>query len=209
MIKVQVNYANSLLASIFYLVVGVVLFTVSEDIVAITFKVLGGVIIAIGLVKTLIYSYNKGKNPEYPVGGMIWAFTLILFGLVFIFFANVIEQFIRFLIGGFILIAGINRLIRATEIQNKSTSKFLSILISAAIFIALGFFVIFYSGLILKGLGIVIIAYAILEIINYIMVVRNNDEDIIVKEKKKQISEVQIIEAEAVVEEKHKKDKKK
>ena len=173
-----VNYTSNLLTSILSLIVGVILFTRPDLVIILISSILGGILVFIGVLKIIYYSYQKGKDNTYPNKGLVWAIIMIIIGCICIFLSSAVEQFVRFLIGGWILFAGVNRFIKATEIKNKKGSKFISIMLVSILLMFIGIYVIFKSNLVISYLGIVLIIYSILEILNYIFVVRDNNEHI-------------------------------
>jgi len=187
-----ISYTNNLLTSILSLIIGVILFNRPDLVIILISYILGSILVFFGLMKIIYYSYQKGKNKEFPNKVLISGIIIIILGGICIFLSDAVEQFVRFLIGGWILFAGINRLIKATEIKNKKGSKFISIFFVSLLLIAIGLYVIFKANLVIQYLGVVLIIYSILEIINYIFVVRNNHE--IIKEIKEEKEDLKVIE---------------
>ena len=98
---------------------------------------------------------------------MISGIIGIVIGLVFISLAGVIEALIRFLIGGWILFMGINRLINVLYLK-KPKSKFIVLLIVAILLIGAGLYTILEANLAFQAIGLVLMIYAGLEIFSYI-----------------------------------------
>ena len=121
---------------------------------------------------------------------MIIGITSIVIGLIFIFLANVIEAVVRLVIGGYILFIGLNRFINALYIKKKD-SRFIALLIISLILMGGGLYTILEANLAFQTMGIVIMVYAILEIIGYIFnisIIKKNDAEvtdaILIEEKK-------------------------
>ncbi|MEG0794299.1 MAG: DUF308 domain-containing protein [Bacilli bacterium] len=200
-----VSYTNNLLTSLISLVIGVILFTRPELVVILISNILGGILVVIGILKIIYYSYQKGKNSEYPFNDILWAIILIILGCICIFLSSAVEEFVRFIIGMWILFSGINRLIKATELFKTNRNKSISVLIISVLLILVGGYVIFKSNLIISSLGIILIIYSILEILYYIFVVRNNHESVHTNETK---SDVKVIITDEVTKKDPKKKKK-
>ena len=124
-----VSYTSNLLTSILSLIVGVILFTRPDLVIILISSILGGILVFIGVLKIIYYSYQKGKDNTYPNKGLVLAIIMIIIGCICIFLSSAVEQFVRFLIGGWILFAGINRFIKATEIKNNDTNLYYKALI--------------------------------------------------------------------------------
>ena len=144
------------------------MFTKPETIIFFISYVIGGLIIIIGVFNCIKNYLDIKKDNSISSKEMILGITLIVTGLVFIFLANVIETLVRFIIGGWILFSGINRLINSLQI-NKKDNRFISLLIISFLLIGAGMYTILKSNLAFKTIGIVIIIYSIIEIINYIL----------------------------------------
>lgn len=169
-----VSFGPSLFTSIVSLILGVILFS-RPDLVTIAISYILGILLLIyGLGKLLYFSYQKGKDSITPLNDCITGILLIIFGLVCIFFSNVIEQIVRFIIGIIILLVGINRLVKTLNLEKKNNSKFYAALVTSLLLITGGLYVIFYSNLVFSGLGLILIIYSILEIINYILFYNEN-----------------------------------
>lgn len=170
-----VNFSSNLITSIISLIIGVILFS-RPDLVTIAISyVLGTLLIICGIGKIIFYSYQKGKDTNTSTGMLVSGIVLIFFGLMCIFFSNIIEQIIRFIIGGFILLSGINRLIKAINVENKKDYRFIASIIVSLILIFIGIYVIFISNLVFSSLGIILIIYSVIEIINYIIMASNSN----------------------------------
>ena len=62
---------NNLIYALLFLVFGIILLTSTEDLITIVSKVIGGVLIVIGIIKAIIYIYMKGKLGEYSLSKLI------------------------------------------------------------------------------------------------------------------------------------------
>ncbi len=167
---VLVNFTPNIIGSIISLIFGVILFS-RPDLVTITISyIIGTILIVYGIGKIIYFSYRKGKDSNLSARSCIPGILLIIVGLLCIFFSGIIEQLIRFIIGALILLVGINRIITLMNMQNKKSSYFFAGLVVALALIGIGLYVIFCSNLVISGLGIILIIYSAIEIINYIIV---------------------------------------
>lgn len=173
---VLVNFTPNIIGSIICLIFGVILFS-RPDLVTITISyIIGTILVVYGIGKIIYFSYHKGKDNTISATGCIPGVILILFGLFCLFFSGIIEQLIRFIIGALILLVGINRIITLMNMQNKKSSYFIAGLVVALALIGIGLYVIFCSNLVLSGLGIILIIYSVMEIINYIIVACSGED---------------------------------
>ena len=206
-----VSLGPNLFSAIISLVLGVILFSRPDLVTIVISYVVGIILLVYGLGKIIYFSYQKGKDSATPLNDVISGIILIIVGLVCIFLSDVIEQIVRFIIGIIILLVGINRLIKTLNMQNKKDSTFWAALVTSLILIGGSLYVIFYSNLLFSGLGIVLIVYAFLEIINYILFYNENKmiypESSNVEPPKEEIKTIEVKETKNKKKEKKKKQK--
>ena len=166
MIKENRITINNLIYSLLFLVFGIILLTSTEDLVSIASKIIGAVLIIVGIVKSIIYVYMKGKVGDYGVTNLLIGILLICFGVSFVFFSSALSFVIRTVIGAWVLLAGINRIIFAISTISIDKKGFMVYLITSFIMFALGFLLI--SGIFDQVVGLLIILYSITELIDYI-----------------------------------------
>ena len=108
----------------------------------------------------------KGKVGDYGVTNLLIGILLICFGVSFVFFSSALSFVIRTVIGAWVLLAGINRIIFAISTISIDKKGFMVYLITSFIMFALGFLLI--SGIFDQVVGLLIILYSITELIDYI-----------------------------------------
>lgn len=177
---------NNLIYALLFLVFGIILLTSTEDLITIVSKVIGGVLIVIGIIKAIIYIYMKGKLGEYSLSKLIVSLLFISFGMLLIFLSGTLSFAIRTVIGIWIVFSGINRVIFAISMCAIDKKSFLIYLITSLLLVALGIVII--TGVFDQLIGLLIIIYSVIEIVNYIYFkVKNKDyEEIIEKPVKKE-----------------------
>lgn len=157
---------NNLIYALLFLTFGIVLLTSTEDLISIASKVIGAVIAIVGIVKTLLYVYRKGKYGNYSLTQLLIGLLLICFGVLLILVSNTLSFAIRIIIGLWIVFAGINRIIFSLSIKTYDNNGFLVYLFTALLMIALGVLII--SGIFDQFIGLLIIIYSVMEIVDYI-----------------------------------------
>lgn len=157
----------NLVSSIIFFILGAIMFTSPNVMVVVISRVIGGIIAIIGVFNCIKNYIEVKKDNTTSSIGMISGIIGIVIGLVFISLAGVIEALIRFLIGGWILFMGINRLINVLYLK-KPKSKFIVLLIVAILLIGAGLYTILEANLAFQAIGLVLMIYAGLEIFSYI-----------------------------------------
>ena len=166
--KKELNLSNVLI-SLIMLAVGVVLVINSESLINMMSWIIGVVIILISIIK-IIYLFNDKILDTTMLALNI---LLVIFGVVLISFPSIVDVAIKVVFGSWILFAGIKRLILAIEVSRVDKNSYKTFLISALIMIALGVLILinFYNLV-----GVFLIAYSVMEIINYIYFLINRNK---------------------------------
>lgn len=174
--KKELNLSNVLI-SLIMLAVGVVLVINSESLINMMSWIIGVVIILISIIK-IIYLFNDKILDTTMLALNI---LLMIFGVVLISFPSIVDVAIKVVFGSWILFAGVKRLILAISLNKIDKVSYKTFLISALIMIILGVLILinFYNLV-----GVFLIAYSIMEIIDYIyfLINRNKYGDLFDKE---------------------------
>ena len=195
------NNRFSLFSGIIFFVIGLFLFLRPDTFVKTISYVFGGVLILIGLFKTLNY-YIKDKNLKVVNRNeMAFGLTAIILGIVFIFLADAIELLLRFIIGGYLVIIGLGKILE-TFYTTDRTSKFYALIVVGIVFVICGVYTIVNSNLPLK---IDFISYFLYkDMFGIDSNVKENDEN----KEVKIIDEKEVEEVEFTPKEEEKKEKK-
>lgn len=161
--KMQSFSALDLLFSLAVFIIGIVLITNSSFIINILSWIIGGVFGIIGIVK--IISYLRRKNIGVDSITLVLGLLSIVFGIILVIFPNIIDVTVRIVFGGWILFTGINRLILAFAIGRIDRIGFKTFVITSIIMMISGIIILisFY-----ELLGVLLVIYAISEIVDYI-----------------------------------------
>jgi len=180
---------NNLIYSLLFLVFGVILLTSTEDLISMASKVIGIILIIIGITKSIVYIYMKGKLGDYKLSELIVGLFIICCGSLLLLYSGALSFAIRTIVGLWVLFAGINRIVLAISVKSIDKTGFKVYLITSVLMIIIGMCLI--SGLFDKLIGLFIICYSITEIINYIYFkTKNKNYGNKSKEKKKQTSKL-------------------
>ncbi len=163
------GYSNkkSLLNSIIFLVLGIILFTNPGEVVNFISIVVGITFGIIGLMNIINYHIIKKKlnieNKLLLYSGV----ALIILGIVSAFLATLIETVLRLLIGAFIIYNGIMRLIDSLNHKTNFASLLIRLIVAILIILG-GLYILLSINLVYKTIGLFIIIYTILDIVGYI-----------------------------------------
>ena len=160
---------SSIVTPLVFLLIGVLLLVNPGDIVQFISYIFGGVFLALGISKIIFDS----KRLERTTGDTFYSVLMIVMGIIFISFSGTIEFIIRLAIGLWILVNALKSIINGVNSMNLVKKDIVSFVVGFILLI-MGLYTIFVSNLILQSLGLVIIIYAVLEIIDYINIwIRN------------------------------------
>lgn len=185
---------GSLISSIIFLIIGGVLITYADSVKKFISIGIGTLLAVIAVISLIIYYLSRRKEDSIPnKKALIYGVVLLVLAIIFIFFSGIVEQFIKFIVGGWILFSGIIRLINTLSMNNKNT-KFIPLLIVAILLIAVGIYTIIGNLFddILRAVGIIMIIYSVIEIVGYVFYTKDKQEkeeegatSLIIKDKEK------------------------
>ncbi len=194
------NNKFSLTSGIIFFIIGLVLFTRPNTFVKFISYIMGGILIIIGLYKVTNY-YIKDKNLKVVNRNeMAFGITSIILGIVFIFLADAIELLLRFIVGGYLIIIGLSKLLQIFYTTDRS-NKFYALIVVGLIFILCGIYTVANSNLPLKIIGLFMMIYGIIDFISY-FIYKDSSKDSIIenvnnikgKNKTEVVEEVEFVE---------------
>ena len=161
--KIQNFTVWNLLLSILLLIIGIILINNSPLLIKIVAWIISGILGIIGIVKILRYVFKK--NISADSGTLISGILFVCFGAALSNMPFLLDYFIRFLFGAWIIFFGVNRLILAFTIGKLDHTGYKTFLITSIIMIISGIIILisFY-----ELLGILLVIYSITEVVNYI-----------------------------------------
>lgn len=158
---------SSLISSILFFILGAVLFTSADKVINTASKIVGIIFAIISIISLTIYIIQS-RNKQGNTGNLIFGLTTLTLAFIFIFCSSIVEKAIRLIIGAWILLTGITRLINVLS-MNKKYIKFYELLIVAIILIIIGTYTIVVGDVILTSVGLIMMIYAAVEIIGYVL----------------------------------------
>ncbi len=170
---------TNLFTSILFLVVGILLFSNPGGVVKFITYIVGILFIIMGIGKIVSYYQMIRKMNVNNTSDFILGIVAVILGIIVIFCSSAIEFVIRLVMGGWILYSGILKLIYSLNLRDLKVDSWLYVLIVSIIMIICGLYVIVKSNLVFSTIGLILIIYSIIEIIQYIILPKNINPDII------------------------------
>ena len=180
-LKNQKKDTMSLITSILFFIIGILLFSNPGGVVKIITYIIGSIFIIVGIGKIISYYRMNKKMNINNTSDLIMGIVAIVLGLVIIFCSSAIEFVIRLVMGGWILYSGIVKLIYSLNLKEDKVNNWVYVLIVSIIMIICGLYIIIKSNLVFSTIGLFLIIYAIIEIVQYIIIPKNINPYIVKK----------------------------
>ena len=163
---------GSLLTSIIFAIIGIVLIINPEGTIKTVAYTLGTIFILIGAYKIISYVKNKGKYDFFNLD-MTFGIIAIIIGLITIVYIKQIGTIFRIIIGVWIIYSAIMRINLASKLKILDSRTWISYLALAILMFICGVYILFTANAILVTIGGIILVYSILEILESIIFLIN------------------------------------
>ena len=165
---------SSIITSLGFAILGLIIAYNPNTTFQIISNVLGAILIAYGVIKILEYLKMKDINSLYSTE-VSFGIIAVLLGIVVIICSDMIEAMIRVLIGIWIVYSGCMRFVLAIKLQKFDSDNRIWIpgLIIAIIMLICGMYIITSTGAIIMTIGIFMVIYGVLDIIEEVIFMKN------------------------------------
>lgn len=162
---------TDLIISLIFILFGIMLMARPETIMAIISNVLGLIFIVMGILKIIQY-YSTGKINKYLIP---MSTILIIAGIVVMFCTEIILLLFRILIAIWIIYTGIMNFHTSIVWKEYKSKLWVTTLILSFVMILAGIYVLVNSGAIIQTIGIILVLYGIVDIIENIIFIKKVD----------------------------------
>lgn len=167
-----------ILVSVIFALIGIFMIVKTDLALKIISYVLGGMFIAIGIFKSVDYFLSKGKYDFYNYD-LVFGIIAIVIGLVTIFCSGLIESMCRIMIALWIIYSGLMRLVLSFKLHTAEIDMW-KISLVLSIFMIVGVVcMLFQNGALVLTMGIIILVYSIIDLIENIIFIKNVDKLIV------------------------------
>ena len=163
------------LVSIVFAIIGIFMITKTDLALKMISYVLGGIFIVIGIVKCADYFLSKGKYDFYN-HDLVYGIIAIIAGLVTIFCSGLIESMFRIIIAFWIIYSGLMRLSLSLKLHTAQINMWNVSLILSIMMIIGGIYVLFQNGALILTIGIIMLAYSIIDLIESVIFIKYVDK---------------------------------
>lgn len=165
----------SILESMMFAILGIILVCRPEGTVKMITGVLVTIFIVKGILKIINYFSSKGINDFFNYD-LIYGLTSIFIGFVVMFYMNIIGSIFRIIIGIWIIYTSFVRINASIQIKRFGSEAWIYSFILALIMFACGLYVVINSNAIIVSIGIIMIVYTVIDIIENIIFMKNVDK---------------------------------
>lgn len=165
----------SILEAVIFAILGAIMVWKPEGTVRTISYILGLIFIIIGICKIINYFSAKGKYDFYNYD-LIYGLMACVLGIVTIMYSNTIGAIFRIIIGIWIIYSSFIRMSLSFKLKALKLDIWVYSLILAIVMLVCGLYVTMNAGAIVTTIGIMLIVYSVIDIIEDIIFMRNVKE---------------------------------
>ena len=162
----------SILTSIAIGILGLIILFNPNETSALLSLILGIIIMIIGIGKIISYIILRNES-NFSNYDLIYGIIAIVISIIMLANANAFATIVRVIIGIWIAYTGIMKLIYALNLKSLSSSFWIAVMIMAIITIIAGIYIAIDSSILIMVFGVILIAYAVIDIIEQIIFMIN------------------------------------
>lgn len=163
---------TSVITSLIFGIIGLVMIYNPDTTMKFISTIIGIFFMAIGVIKVINYFISKGNSTLFT-NDIAWGLIAIIIGLVTMVYSSTIENIFRIMIGVWIIYSGFTRFTVSFRLKNVNDKLWALVLTLAVLMIIGGLYVTFYPGALIVTLGVIIFIYAIMDLIESFIFMRN------------------------------------
>lgn len=163
---------GSLLVSIIFAILGIILINNPLGAIKTVSCILGTIFIVIGIYKIISYFITKGKYDLFNFD-LAFGIIAIIIGLATIVYIKQIGTVLRIIMGIWIIYSSIMRINLSAKLKMIDSRMWIYCLVLAFVMLIAGTYILFTPNIILVTIGITILIYSILDIIESIIFLLN------------------------------------
>lgn len=165
---------TSIITSVVTAIVGIAIICNPSAIMHFVAYILGIIFMVFGVIKIISYFVAKGTYDFYNYE-MIYGILAIIIGIITIAYRETIITIFRIIIGVWILYSGLMRLGLVSKLKKLEVNEWKYALVIAILILICGIYVIANSGAIGIAIGVAILIYSIMDIVEGVIFLRNVD----------------------------------
>ncbi len=180
------NNSKNLFKSILFLIFGSLIFAYPDKIISLVASGFGAILILYGLFMIVRNYYETKQDSNTPATMLTFGIVLVIVGIMFIILSDSISLVFQYVLGAWILFNGLEKFIMSFSLP-KSSNQFISQLVISLLLLAAGLYTVLVSNITVQVVGLIMMIYAVLEIIGFI-----TSKKIVVNEEKVEATELTV-----------------
>ena len=165
----------SILTSIIFAVLGGILIWKPNETIKVISYILGSIFIIIGIAKTINYFLSKGKYELYNYN-LVFGLMAVVHGIITICCSDTIGAIFRIIIGIWIVYSSLVRFNLSLKLKSMDVKMWIYSLILAMLMFVCGLYIALNSGSVVMTIGIVMVIYSIIDIVEDVIFMKNVKE---------------------------------
>ncbi len=165
----------SILESIIFAILGIIVIWKPEGTVKAISYILGVIFVVVGIGKIINYFSSKGKYDFYNYN-LIYGLMACILGIVTIVYSNTIGSIFRIIVGVWIIYSSFMRMSLSVKLKTLKLNIWVHSLILSIIMFICGLYITMNSGAVIVTIGIMMIVYSIIDIIEDVIFMKNVKE---------------------------------
>lgn len=166
---------TSILTSVVFAIIGLIMIYYPESTIMFISTIIGIFFIVVGIIKIINYFMARGNSTLFS-NDIAWGLIAIILGLVTMVYSGTIESIFRIMIGIWIIYSGFTRFNLSFRLKNINSKLWAFVLILSIVMVVGGVYVTFYPGALIVTLGVIILIYSIIDLIEGFIFMRNMND---------------------------------
>lgn len=162
----------SIIESVIFAILGLILIWFPVATLKVISCILGAIFIVIGIFKAINYFLSKGKYDFYNYD-LIFGLMAIVIGIITIAYSDTISAIFRIIIGIWIVYSSLIRINTSFKLKAMNLDAWVYSLVLAIVMFICGLYIAMNSGSVITTIGIVILIYSIIDIIENVIFMKN------------------------------------
>ncbi len=163
----------SIIESLVFIAIGLFLFWKSELALKVISYVLGSIFIILGIIEIIKYFFTYKDNYEVFNYELIFGLMTVVIGIITIYYSSTIETILRIIIGIWIIYSSLVKFSVTLRLKNLGLPVWVYSLVLSILMLLCGLYVILNAGTILATIGIAIIIYSVIDIVEDIIYLKS------------------------------------
>lgn len=164
---------SNILISIIFGLFGIILYVFHEGAVKLISCLIGLLFLLIGVARLVNYVKGRGEHLNFD---LFCGLIATIAGIIAIIYTDAIGAILRIIVGTWIVYSGITRAYLSFKIKGFNSSIWIFSLVLSILMIIFGIYIMLNSGAIITLIGSLMIAYAIIDIIESFIFIRKLKE---------------------------------